>query len=151
MRPNVLTRTLISVTTVVGIAAGSLAGASASFAASASASKPAASSVAAVPFVVNNLGLSNARAQNVQTYLQTNWSYTGQIDGQLGTDSWKAFQRHLRFYDYTGAIDGIVGSGTIKALQRMLRDDGWGYTGAIDGLAGTGTRDAFARFADGVL
>jgi hypothetical protein len=103
---------------------------SAGFAASAPTSKPAASSEAVVPLAVVNLGLSTAQARNVQCWLKANWGYTGALDGQLGTNSWKAFQRNLRTYwGYTGAIDGIVGSGTVKALQRLLKDS-WGYTGA---------------------
>ncbi|MEU9012750.1 peptidoglycan-binding protein [Streptomyces sp. NPDC048479] len=148
MRPKVLTRTLVSFTAVVGIAAGSLASAGAGFAASAPTSKPAASSEAVVPLALVNLGLSTAQAKNVQCWLKANWGYTGALDGQLGTNSWKAFQRNLRAYwGYTGAIDGIVGSGTVKALQRLLKDS-WGYTGAIDGDPGPGTQAAFKRFAN---
>jgi peptidoglycan hydrolase-like protein with peptidoglycan-binding domain len=95
---------------------------SAGFAASAPTSKPAASSEAVVPLAVVNLGLSTAQARNVQCWLKANWGYTGALDGQLGTNSWKAFQRNLRTY--------------------------WGYTGAIDGIAGSGTQAAFKRFAN---
>jgi len=70
------------------------------------------------------------------------------IDGLLGPNSWKAFQRELKTYwGYTGAIDGIPGTNTVKALQRMLKTY-WGYTGAIDGIAGSGTQAAFQRFAN---
>jgi peptidoglycan hydrolase-like protein with peptidoglycan-binding domain len=73
--------------------------------------------------------------------------HTGELDGQLGTNSWKAFQRNLKtYYGYTGSIDGDPGVNTIKALQRLLKLHG--YTGAIDGDAGTGTRAAFKNFSD---
>ncbi|MEU6545978.1 peptidoglycan-binding domain-containing protein [Streptomyces sp. NPDC046859] len=144
MRPNVWTRTLVSVTAVVGLAAGSLATAGTSFAAPDT--QPAVSADAGV-LAVNNLGLSTAEAKKVQGWLKEYWGYTGAIDGELGTNSWKAFQRCLKeYWGYTGAIDGIVGSGTIKALQRLLQH--WGYTGAIDGIAGSGTRAAFKTFAN---
>jgi lysozyme family protein len=150
MRPNVLTRTLVSVTAVAGIAVGSLTSAGASFAASTATSRPAATSEAVIPFATVNLGLSSAQAMNVQRWLRTYWGYTGAIDGQLGTNSWKAFQRNLKTYwGYTGAIDGIVGSGTVSALQRLLKFS-WGYTGPIDGIAGSGTQAAFKRFANGI-
>ncbi|GHE64642.1 peptidoglycan-binding domain-containing protein [Streptomyces capitiformicae] len=149
MRPNLVTRTLVSLTTVVGIAAGTLAGASTSFAASESAQQP--QVVAAAPaaqLATVNLGLSTNQAKGVQRWLARFWGYTGEIDGQLGTNSWKAFQRHLKAHaGYTGEIDGIVGSGTLKALQRHLKAS-WGYTGEIDADPGPGTRAAFARFAN---
>jgi peptidoglycan hydrolase-like protein with peptidoglycan-binding domain len=151
MRPNVLTRTLVSVTAAAGIAAGSLTSAGASFAASAPTSRPAASSEAVVPLAVVNLGLSTTHAKNVQRWLKANWGYTGAIDGQLGPLSWMAFQRNLHaFWGYPGPIDGIVGPNTVKALQRLLKNGGWGYTGAIDGIAGSGTQAAFKRFANGI-
>lgn len=147
MRSNVVTRTLVSLTAVAGIAAGSLAGASAGLAAPTPAAKPAASSQAVVPFAVNNLGLSTAQAKKVQAGLR-GWGYTGDIDGLLGTDSWKAMQRFLKkYYDYNDDIDGIVGSNTVRALQRWLKSN-WGYTGRIDGEAGSGTKDAFKRYAN---
>ncbi|MFE5894028.1 peptidoglycan-binding protein [Streptomyces sp. NPDC002285] len=144
MRPNVWTRTLVSVSAVIGLAAGSLATAGTSFAAPDT--QPAVSSEVSV-LAVNNLGLTAAEAKKVQGWLKQYWGYTGAIDGQLGTNSWKAFQRCLKeYWGYTGAIDGIVGSGTIKALQRLLQH--YGYTGAIDGIAGSGTRAAFKNFAN---
>ncbi len=150
MRPNVVTRTLVSATAIAGITAGSLAGASASLAAPAPATKSAASSQAVAPFAVNNLGLNTSEAQKVQRLLKRDpvCGYTGAIDGQLGTESWKAIQRCLKGkgWGYTGPIDGIVGSGTVKALQRMLKD--YGYTGAIDGIVGAGTKAAFKKFAN---
>lgn len=146
MRPNVWTRTLVSVSAVVGLAAGSLATAGTGFAAADT--KPAAGSEVSV-LAVNNLGLTVAEAKKVQDWLKQYWGYTGAIDGQLGTNSWKAFQRCLKqYWGYTGEIDGIVGPNTIKALQRLLKDS-WGYTGPIDGIAGAGTKAAFKRFANG--
>lgn len=122
---------------------------SASFAASEPASQSAASSEAVVPLAVVNLGLSTTQAKYVQCWLKANWGYTGAIDGLLGTNSWKAFQRNLKaHWGYTGPIDGIVGSGTVSALQRLLKYGGWGYTGPIDGIAGPGTQEAFKRFAN---
>lgn len=165
----ILTRTLVIATAAVGIAVGSLTSARASFAEPAPISKPAvssdgsmtsfavpaptsesvASSEDVVPLAVVNLGLSTTQAKYVQCWLRANWGYTGAIDGLLGTNSWKAFQRNLKaHWGYTGPIDGIVGSGTIKALQRLLKYGGWGYTGPIDGIAGSGTQAAFKRFAD---
>ncbi|GAA2629832.1 peptidoglycan-binding protein [Streptomyces vastus] len=123
MHTNVVTRSLVSVTVVVGIAAGSLAGAGAGFAASGPAAKPAVSSEAAVPLAVDNLGRSTAQAQDVQRWPARYWGYTGAIDGLLGTNSSKAFQRNLQ---------------------------NWGYTGPIDGIAGSGTQAAFTAFADGI-
>ncbi|MEW2072005.1 hypothetical protein, partial [Streptomyces sp. NPDC007346] len=126
MRSNVLLKTLVSVTTAVGIAAGGLAAAGTASAAPVSAEKASVSAEVA-PLAVVNLGLSTTQARYVQCYLKKNWSYTGALDGQLGTNSWKAMQRRLAHNQgYTGAIDGIVGSGTISALQRLLR--GWQYT-----------------------
>jgi hypothetical protein len=94
-----------------------------------------------------NVGLSVAQASNVQCWLQQFWGYPGPIDGDLGTNSWKAMQRFLRtHWGYTGAIDGVVGGGTVAALQRFLRV--WGYTGPIDGIIGNGTRAAFRNFAN---
>ncbi|MCZ4511621.1 peptidoglycan-binding domain-containing protein [Streptomyces sp. ActVer] len=148
MRPNVLTRALVSVTTVVGIAAGSLAAAGTSFAASEPATKPAAISEAVAPLAVNNLGLSTAQAKKVQGDLKAHWGYDGDIDGLLGTNSWKAMQRGLKeYWGYDDAIDGIVGPNTVKALQRWLKSK-FGYNGDIDGIAGPGTQAAFKRAAD---
>lgn len=148
MRVNILTRTLIGVTAAAGIAAGGLAGASTVFAAPAPASHGAVSSAAVTPAAVVNLGLNYNLANGLQCWLHNNdWGYNGPYDGELGTGSWKAMQRYLRFNDgYNGPIDGIVGSGTVSALQHRLRL--YGYTGPIDGIAGAGTQAAFARFAD---
>ncbi|GFH64089.1 hypothetical protein Srut_06030 [Streptomyces rutgersensis] len=142
-----LTRTLVSLTTAVGIAAGTLG--VAGTAAAAPAAQPAASAAAAVaPRAVNNLGLTSAEAKKVQRDIKAHWGYKGKIDGLLGTESWKGIQRPLKKYNgYKGKIDGIVGKQTVKALQRLLKAR-YGYTGAIDGIAGAGTKAAFKRLAN---
>jgi lysozyme family protein len=140
-----MTRTLVSVATAVGIAAGSLAAAGTGFAAPAQDTKAVASAEAVTPLEVNNLGLNEQQASNVQRWLQV------AVDGKLGTESWMAYQRYLAEYrGYTGPIDGKVGTGTVKALQRQLQD-GWGYNGAIDGDAGPETQAAFRYFADNII
>ncbi|MFJ7064710.1 peptidoglycan-binding protein [Streptomyces sp. NPDC101115] len=148
MRPSILTRSIVSVTAVVGLAAGTLATAGTSFAASAPASQLAAVSAGGFGTLATyNFGLSGAQASRVQDWLQA-WGYTGALDGQLGTNSWKAFQKCLAaHWAYTDPIDGIPGTDTVKALQRMLKAK-WGYTGAIDGIAGDGTKAALKRLAD---
>ncbi|MGI5337460.1 peptidoglycan-binding domain-containing protein [Streptomyces sp. CA-181903] len=147
MRPNVLTRALVGITAVAGLAAGSLATAGTGFAAA----QPATSSQSVSILAVNNLGLNASEAKNVQRWAKQYWSYRGELDGQLGTESWKAIQRCLKeAWGYKGEIDGIVGSGTLTALQYMLRDGGWGYSGRIDGIAGPKTTAAFKNFANGI-
>ncbi|MFE7980498.1 peptidoglycan-binding domain-containing protein [Streptomyces shenzhenensis] len=144
-----LTRTLVSVTTAVGIAAGGLVTAGTAVAAPAPAQEQAVSGEVGTLAVVN-LGLPQAQAKNIQRWLATYWNYNDSIDGYLGTNSWKAFQRCLKTYwGYDGEIDGIVGTETVKALQRLLKTH-WGYTGLIDGIAGDGTKGAFRRMANGV-
>ncbi|WP_327694924.1 peptidoglycan-binding domain-containing protein [Streptomyces sp. NBC_00459] len=147
MRPNILTRSFISAATVAAIAGGSLLGTGVGFATAAPATAPAASAESVGILATQNFGLSSARAKRVQGWLATYWGYTDSIDGQLGTNSWKAFQRCLKeYWGYTDSIDGDPGPNTVKALQRLLRN--YGYTGAIDGDPGSGTRTAFAAFAD---
>ncbi|MGW2706691.1 peptidoglycan-binding domain-containing protein [Streptomyces sp. NPDC001340] len=148
MQQNVLTKALVSAATVFVIAAGSLASAGVSFAAPVPDSKPTASPESVAPLAVENLGLSVPEAKKVQDWLKQWWGYTGEINGQLDTASWKAFQRFLAAYwSYPGEINGKVGSDTVQALQRMLKVQ-CGYTGKIDGVAGPDTRAAFKRFAD---
>jgi len=149
MRQSVLTRSLVSAATVVAIAGGSLLGTGAGFATAAPVTAPAASTQSVTILATQNFGLSTAQAKKVQGWLAEYWDYNDSIDGLLGTNSWKAFQRCLKTYwGYTGAIDGDPGSGTVSALQRLLRN--YGYTGAIDGDAGTGTRAAFKTFANSI-
>ncbi|MET9994241.1 peptidoglycan-binding domain-containing protein [Streptomyces mutabilis] len=142
-----MVRTLVTVTTIAAIAAGSLAAAGIGVAATPE-KKPAASAEAFAPLAVVNLGLTTSEAKSLQAKFLRARGYTGAIDGQLGTSSWKAMQRLLKEnWGYTGAIDGIVGTGTVKALQRYLK--AWyRYTGAIDGIAGPDTKAAFRRMAN---
>ncbi|MFG2790629.1 peptidoglycan-binding protein [Streptomyces sp. NPDC048419] len=145
MRSNALARTLVSAAAVIGLAAGGLATAGTSFAAPAQTAQTGSVSILAT----HNFGLSSQQAKNVQCFMRgAPASYTGSIDGQLGTNSWKAMQRHLKAYwNYTDSIDGDPGPNTIKALQRMLAF-GWNYTDKIDGDAGPNTQAAFKRFAN---
>jgi peptidoglycan hydrolase-like protein with peptidoglycan-binding domain len=139
-----LTRTLVGVTAAVGIASGVLAGTGTAFADSAPAQRQTVSSEAAT-LAVNNLGLNTARAKNWQCFLRNTGYNPGAIDGQLGTNSWKAAQR--KFNDLglnAGPVDGVVGTNTIKALQRYLNI--FGYNLAVDGVAGPATRAAFWKF-----
>ncbi|MGP4014100.1 peptidoglycan-binding domain-containing protein [Streptomyces sp. 4N124] len=146
---RVVTRALVSITAVAGILAGSLAGASASFAATETDSKPAASAKAVSPLAVNNLGLSTTQARYVQCWLmESGAGYPGPLDGLLGTESWKAFQRYLmQDWQYPGPIDGDPGPNTKMALQRMLME-WYDYPGPIDGKWGPNSEAAFKRFAD---
>ncbi|QKV74243.1 peptidoglycan-binding protein [Amycolatopsis sp. Hca4] len=151
MRPNVLAKTLVGATVVAAIATGGLAGAGNSYATTTPTSGSAASSNAVIRLTYDNLGLTIAEGKRVQNFLISRGYNPGQVDGELGEDSWKAMQHYLHDYGYgyPGPFDGVVGANTIKALQRRLAD-GFGYTGAIDGVAGSGTRAAFKRFADRV-
>ena len=92
MRPNVVARTLVSLTAVAGIAVGGVAFAAPSFAAPAASVQASDVSIQAV----QNFGLTTAEAKKVQNWLHTYWGYTDTIDGQLGPNSWKAFQRNLK-------------------------------------------------------
>ncbi|MFF6781173.1 peptidoglycan-binding protein [Streptomyces sp. NPDC012510] len=148
MRPNVMTRSILSATVVAGLAMGTLAGAGTSFAASAPKAQPAVSAGAVSILATNNLGLTSDQAKKLQRWLAVRYKYTDAIDGRLGTNSWKAIQRFLAaHWNYEDEIDGIPGPNTIKELQRYLKA-AFGYTGAIDGIAGPATRAAFARFAE---
>ncbi|MFF6781172.1 peptidoglycan-binding domain-containing protein [Streptomyces sp. NPDC012510] len=147
MRPNVMTRSIVSATVVAGLAIGTLAGAGTSFAASAPKAQPAVSAGAVSILATNNLGLTSKQAKGIQRWLK-GWGYKGDIDGQLGTNSWKAMQTYLaKDWKYEDAIDGIVGPNTIKALQRFLKEHS-NYEGAIDGIAGPGTRAAWSNWAN---
>ncbi|KOU60827.1 hypothetical protein ADK57_29385 [Streptomyces sp. MMG1533] len=140
MRSNVLTRTAISLTAVVGLAAGTVAAAGTGFAASQPAAKAAVSAQDVSILAVNNLGLNTTRAKNWQCWLRDVGYNPGTIDGQLGTNSWKAAQRMLNDSGYNaGSVDGAVGPNTIKALQRFLGVN-------PDGIAGPATKAAFWDF-----
>ncbi|MEU6487393.1 peptidoglycan-binding domain-containing protein [Streptomyces sp. NPDC046887] len=140
-----LARSLVTTAAIVGISAGSLAGASTSLAAPLHAAKPAAGSPR-VALAVNNLGLDDARARNWQLCLNA-WGFdAGTVDGQLGTNSWKAAQRMLNAWGHNaGTVDGAVGPNTIRALQRFLNAVGEN-AGAVDGIAGAQTRAAFWNY-----
>jgi peptidoglycan hydrolase-like protein with peptidoglycan-binding domain len=91
------------------------------------------------------------RAKHWQCYLRDLGYRPGTIDGQLGTDSWKAAQRLFRALGYyDDSIDGIVGPNTITGLQRFLNYigdyNGGNYNLAVDGVAGPATKDAFWDF-----
>jgi peptidoglycan hydrolase-like protein with peptidoglycan-binding domain len=147
-----VTRTAVSAAAIISIAAGSLAGASTGFAAS----QPAAVKISATTgnvsiLAVNNLGLSISEGKSVQCYVRDaspRGRYNpGTIDGQLGTNSWKAWQLFLNDRGYNaGTVDGAVGPNTIRALQKFLVDIGYD-TGGIDGVAGTKTRAAWKAFS----
>ncbi|MEU5743720.1 peptidoglycan-binding protein [Streptomyces tendae] len=141
-----LAKALVSATAVIGVAAGGLATAGTAIAAPAPTQQQTATSEAGTLAVVN-LGLSTRQAKNVQCWLK-HWDYKGQIDGLLGTNSWKAFQSYLEVArGYDGGIDGLVGPKTIQALQRELAT-AWDYNGEIDGIAGDQTKATFKRFAN---
>ncbi|MER5784653.1 peptidoglycan-binding domain-containing protein [Streptomyces mobaraensis] len=141
MRPNVLTRTLVGITAVAGLAAGSLATAGTGFAAA----QPPTSSQSVSILAVNNLGLNTTQAKNWQCWLRDSGYNPGTIDGQLGTNSWKAAQRMFNAQGYNaGTVDGAVGPNTIRALQKYL--NAYGYSLDVDGDAGPKTIAAFRDF-----
>ncbi|MGP2436597.1 peptidoglycan-binding domain-containing protein [Streptomyces sp. JW3] len=141
-----LTKAFVAVGAAVGITAGGLAGAGTAVAAAAPVQQ--AGSVQVAPLAVVNLGLSTAQAKDWQCALRTLGYNPGTIDGQLGTNSWKAAQRFFRDHDwYHDTIDGIVGPNTVKALQRMLNVNLDAHL-AVDGIAGPATKAAFSDFAD---
>jgi peptidoglycan hydrolase-like protein with peptidoglycan-binding domain len=153
MRQKPATRTLVSVTALVtallGVTTASLAGASAAVAVPEPAAKQTVASGPVSVLAVNNLGLTTVEAANVQNWLKRYWGYTGPIDGRLGTESWRAFQRFLRAeWGYTGPLDGKVQGATVVTLQRFLAAE-WGLP-VVDGIIGVETRAAFKRFANGI-
>lgn len=106
-----LTRTLVSVATAAGIAAGTLATAGTNFAANATAIEPTASTEAVAPWA-DNLSLSTGQAKKVQQWLKEKWGYNGPINGQLDrTKNW----------GYGDAVDGIIGE-KLKAAFRRFAD-----------------------------
>ncbi|CCK24771.1 hypothetical protein BN159_0392 [Streptomyces davaonensis JCM 4913] len=117
---RLVTKTLVSVTAVIGIAAGTLATAGTSVAAPETGTSSIAAAEPVTTLAVVNLGLSTREAECEQKWLKQYWGYTGEIDGALGTNSWKAEQRFLRAnWDYNGEIDGIAGAGTQAAFERQ--------------------------------
>ncbi|MFH8453737.1 peptidoglycan-binding protein [Streptomyces fungicidicus] len=142
-----ITKALVAATAAVGIAAGGLATAGTAAAAPAPVQQSAGAEAGTLAVV--NLGLSTNQAKRWQCWLRDLGYKPGTIDGQLGTQSWKAAQTFFtpqRFY--SGPIDGIVGPGTIQALQRYLNSRGLGYNLDVDGIAGVRTQAAFADYAD---
>ncbi|PAZ12023.1 hypothetical protein CLM62_32210 [Streptomyces sp. SA15] len=140
-----ITRTLIGVTTAVGIAAGSLAAAGTAFAAPAQDTRAVASAEAVAPLEENNLGLDAEQAKNWQCWVRDRGYNPGEIDGRLGTQSWKAAQQMLNDKGHNaGNVDGDVGPNTISALQRYLNTFGYGL--AVDGVDSEPFREAFRDF-----
>ncbi|MFJ9250749.1 peptidoglycan-binding protein [Streptomyces sp. NPDC101776] len=136
MRSNVLARTLVGVTAVVGLAVGSLATAGTSFAASQTAARSAVSApTIGIPTASENFGLTTTRAKNWQCRLRDNGYDPGTINGILGHDSWRAAQ--LMFNDLgirTGTADGDPTTNTLVPLQCYLNLVGYDLT--VDGIAG---------------
>lgn len=75
--------------------------------------------------------------------------YTGPIDGVMGPNSWRGFQKYLAWAGFgPGAADGIPGPNTYRAMQRFA---GPNYSGPIDGVMGPNswkgvTRSLFAVY-----
>ncbi|MGY6021783.1 peptidoglycan-binding domain-containing protein [Streptomyces spinosirectus] len=143
-----LTKTLLGTLTAAALGLGTLAGATAATAA------PAQQAVARTVTIqaVNNLGLNTTEGKSVQCYVRdaapVGKYNPGTIDGRLGTNSWKAWQRFLNDRGYNaGTVDGAVGPNTIRGLQRFLVAIGYD-TGGIDGVAGAKTRAAWKAFAN---
>ncbi|WP_043262914.1 hypothetical protein [Streptomyces sp. CT34] len=96
---------------------------------------------------VNNLGLTTDEAKSVQCYVRDAGFNPGAVDGQLGSNSWKAWQGFLNNRGFhAGTADGIVGPNTIRGLQSFLVYLGYD-TGGVDGIAGTRTRAAWQAFS----
>ncbi|MFD9822898.1 peptidoglycan-binding domain-containing protein [Streptomyces violascens] len=100
---------------------------------------------------VNNLGLSISEGKSVQCYVRDAAPLgrynPGTIDGQLGPNSWRAWQLFLNDRGFNaGTVDGQVGPNTIRGLQRFLVAIGYD-TGGIDGIAGPKTRAAWKAFS----
>ena len=144
MRSNVLARTLVCVTAVVGLSVGSLATAGTSFAASRTAAKPAVSApTIGVPIPSNNFGLTTERAKNWQCRLRDNGYDPGPINGILGSESWRAAQSMFNDLGIrVGPVTGDSATNTLVPLQRYLNLVG--YSIAVDGVFGARTRTAFS-------
>ncbi|WP_329255461.1 peptidoglycan-binding protein [Streptomyces sp. NBC_01478] len=144
MRSNVLARTLVGVTAVVGLSVGSLATAGTSFAASRPAAKSAVSApTIGVPIPSNNFGLTTERAKNWQCRLRDNGYDPGPINGILGSESWRAAQSMFNDLGLrAGPVDGDPATNTLVPLQRYLNLFGYGI--AVDGIFGVQTKSAFS-------
>ncbi|MEU8579487.1 peptidoglycan-binding domain-containing protein [Streptomyces abikoensis] len=96
---------------------------------------------------VNNLGLSTSEGKSVQCYVRDAGFDPKTIDGQLGSNSWIAWQNFLNSRGFpAGTADGIVGPKTISGLQSFLVKLGYD-TGGVDGVAGPKTREAWKQFS----
>lgn len=145
---SIITRRLVGAVAAVGLAAtGTFATASIANAEVGTGNTAAAVSAQST----QNFGLTRTEAKVVQGKLLTKFGYTtrfpGEIDGYLGTNSWKAFQMYLKKdYGYAGKIDGDPGTNTIKALQRLLNHRVLSRL-TVDGKAGPKTQEAFKKYA----
>ncbi|MFI1952965.1 peptidoglycan-binding protein [Streptomyces xinghaiensis] len=143
MASNALTKALVGTLTAAALGIGTLAGATTATAAPVQQVPARTVAVQAV----NNLGLTTGEARSVQCYVRDAGFSPGTIDGQLGTNSWKAWQRFLNNRGFNaGTVDGVVGPNTIRGLQRFLTYIGYD-TGGIDGVAGPKTRAAWKAFS----
>ncbi|KOU33631.1 peptidoglycan-binding domain-containing protein [Streptomyces sp. WM6378] len=147
MASSRLTNALLATFTAAALSIGTLAGATAATAAPAQQVPGGTITIQAV----NNLGLSTSEGKSVQCYVRDaapRGKYNpGTIDGQLGTNSWKAWQLFLNDRSFNaGTVDGQVGPNTISGLQRFLVAIGYD-TGGIDGIAGPKTRAAWQAFS----
>lgn len=147
MVSRTLTKAVLGTLTAAALSIGTLAGATTAAAAPA---QKVPTQTAAI-LAVNNLGLTTWEAQSVQCYVRdaapVGKYNPGAIDGQLGTNSWKAWQLFLNDRGYNaGTVDGDVGPNTIRGLQRFLVYLGYD-TGGIDGDAGPKTRAAWKAFS----
>jgi hypothetical protein len=157
-------RTRILVTGAAAASLAALAIAGPAQAATAAPSRTAGSTVsvqqarALAPTEIVNLGVTVREGQAIQCFVAARYGYTGEVNGQLDTDSWKAIQRELTVFTphvgtpgvYSGPIDGIVDSETITALQQMLTAI-TGYRGPIDGIVNPDLEAAFARYGDALI
>ncbi|MET8522064.1 peptidoglycan-binding protein [Nocardioides sp. NBC_00163] len=145
---STITRRMVGAVAAVGLAAtGTFATASIANAEVGTGNTAAAVSAQAT----QNFGLSRTEAKVIQGKVLKKYGYMskfpGEIDGYLGTNSWKAFQVYLKKdYGYAGKIDGDPGKNTIKALQRLLRAKVAPKL-AVDGDAGPKTQAAFKTYA----
>ena len=118
-----------------GIAAGGVAAAGTAFAAPAQDTRTVASAEAVAVLEENNLGLDAEQAKNWQCWVRDLGYNPGEIDGRLGTQSWKAAQQMLNDRGHNaGNVDGDVGPNTISALQRYLRCRQRAFQGGVQGL-----------------
>lgn len=157
MGTRILRKTLVPTAVAVALAVGTLAGAVPGYAVpqpatTARVTQPAMAEGDVGVQAVVNLGLTIRRAKGVQTWLKRfHGFYNGPIDGELGSNSWRAIQQVLAiYYDYEGDIDGIPGTQTKKALQRFLNHGGYN-AGKVDGIWGRQSTNAWSDFADAMV